>query len=407
MYMENQQIRQQFPILSNNLIYLDSASTSQKPQEVIDSVITHYQTSNANVHRGLYGIAHEADKKWVKAHQTISNYINAKSYKEVFFVKNCTEGLNWIANAITFKQGDVVVISEMEHHSNLLPWLKISKERGIIVETLRTTNIGTIDTSHLQELIDKYGSKIKALSIIHQSNVLGTINPVKELVALARNIGALTIIDAAQSIAHMKIDVAEIGCDVLIFSSHKVYGPSGVGVVYCKEELLNNFEPWIMGGEMVKNVQKDNIVYNDLPWKFEAGTPAIEAGVGFGVAIEWFDKTITELGGWDKYREHEMELTKYLINELTKIPGIEFVGGRDAQRLGIVAFNIAGIHPHDISSMLGEKGICVRAGYHCAQPLHDKYGLKGSVRVSLGIYNTVDDITALLNQLTEIVKVFN
>lgn len=404
--MENKHLLQQFPILSDNLIYLDSASTSQKPQEVIDSITTHYQTSNANVHRGLYGIAHEADKKWISAHQTVAKYLNANSYKEVFFVKNSTEGLNWIANTITFKQGDVVVISEMEHHSNILPWIKLTKEKGVIVETLRTTNIGIIDIPHLQELISKYGSKIKAISILHQSNVLGTINPVKDLVTLARNIGALTVIDAAQSIAHMKIDVAEIGCDVLIFSSHKVYGPSGVGVVYCKEEKLNNFEPWMMGGEMVKNVQNDDVVYNDLPWKFEAGTPAIEAGVGFAVALQWFEKSISEIGGWDKYMEHEIGLTQYMLDGLSKIPGIELVGGNDAQRVGIVSFNIAGIHPHDISSMLGEKGICVRAGYHCAQPLHDKYGLKGSVRASLGIYNNFDDISALLDQLGEIVKVF-
>ncbi|KKR05566.1 MAG: Cysteine desulfurase [candidate division WS6 bacterium GW2011_GWF2_39_15] len=398
-------IKSLFPLLQSNpsLIYLDSASTTQKPSEVINSIVNHYETSNANVHRGLYGIAHEADKQWIKAHEIVSKYINAKTYKEVFFTKNSTEGLNWIANTVTLTFGNVIVISEMEHHSNLLPWLKISKEKGIIIEKLRITEKGIIDTEHLKELIAKYGNRIKVVSIVHQSNVLGTTNPVQDFFSLAKEIGALTVLDCAQSIAHMKIDVQKLGCDVMVFSSHKVYGPSGVGVVYCKEELLNTYEPWLRGGEMVKNVEDNNIVYNDLPWKFEAGTPAIEAGVGLGAALVWFEKTIEEVGGWETYQQNEKELTNYLTTELKRIEGMELVGG-DIEREGIVAFNIKGIHPHDIASLLDEKGICVRAGYHCVQPLHDKLGLNGSTRVSLGIYNTKEDIDSLIKSLWEVIK---
>ncbi|MBI2357233.1 cysteine desulfurase [Candidatus Dojkabacteria bacterium] len=400
-------IKSQFPIFNNNkgLIYLDSASTTQKPEAVIDSIVQQYSNNNSNVHRGLYKIAYKTDTKWVEAHSIVAKYINAKSYKEVFFTKNSTEGLNWIANTVSLSPDDVVVISEMEHHSNVLPWMKVSKEKGVILEKIKVSEEGTLDLSHLKELVSKYGNRMKVVSVLHQSNVLGTVNNVEEIVKVAKTVGALTVIDAAQSIAHMEIDVQKIGCDVLVFSSHKIYGPSGIGVVYCKEELLNSFEPWLRGGEMVKSVEEDNILYNDLPWKFEAGTPAIEAGIGLGIALKWFEKSVEELGGWSEFKRKEKALTTLLVDGLKEIEGIKLVGG-EIEREGIVSFNIDGIHPHDISSLLDENGICVRAGYHCVQPLHQKLGLNGSTRVSLGIYNTKEDIEETIKQLKKVVNIF-
>lgn len=399
--------KSQFPIYTTykDLVYLDSAATTQKPDVVINSIVEHYERSNSNIHRGLYKIAHSADTKWLEAHKKVAEYINANTYKEVFFLKNATEGLNWIANTIDFGSEDIIIVSQMEHHSNLLPWLKICEDKGCKLIKVRISDDGVIDTTHLKELLQIHGRSVKVVSVTHQSNVLGTINPVKSIVNLAKEVGAITVLDCAQSIAHTKVDVQEIGCDVLVFSSHKVYGPTGVGVVYCREELLNNISPWLRGGEMVKNVKNDSVEYSDLPWRFEAGTPAIEAGVGLGRAVEWFSNSVDSLGGWDEYEKKEMELTQYLENSLKRIDGLKLVGG-DIDRRGVVAFTIDSIHPHDVASLLAEYNVCVRAGYHCAQPLHDTLGIKTSVRASIGIYNDIADIDRLAKELSTVVNMF-
>jgi len=399
------QIKKAFPILKN-ITYLDSAATTQKPQIVIDAISNHYKKINSNVHRGLYKIAHETDKKWIEAHKKVAEFLNAKTYKEIFFTKNTTEGINWISNTVKLNKKDVVIITEAEHHSNLLPWLKLQDEKEIIVERIKIGNDGKADINHFEELLSRYGKRVKIVSVVHISNVLGTVNPIKEIIQLAEGLGALTVVDAAQSVAHIKVDVQDIGCDVLVFSSHKIYGPSGIGVVYCKEKLLESFEPWLRGGEMVSNVSLNSITYSELPWRFEAGTPAVEAGIGLSTALDWFHKTIQSIGGWDEYERKEKNLTKIFETELKKIKGLEFVGG-NIERNGIISFNIEGIHPHDIASLLDEQNICVRAGYHCAQPIHDKYHVNGSVRVSLGIYNSEEEVDILMKALRSLVVELN
>jgi cysteine desulfurase / selenocysteine lyase len=404
--MTNNNVRESFPILTNNLIYLDSAATTQKPLEVISSITNHYNTSNSNIHRGLYSIAQKADKAWLDAHSTVAQYINAKTYKEVVFTKNCTESLNLVANSIPLEKGDVVVTTILEHHSNILPWKKVCKQKEAILEIIPITSYGTIDMEKYREVVKKYRSRVKVVTVAHQSNVLGTVNPVAEIVKMAKTVGAITVVDGAQSIAHMKVDVQELNCDIYTFSSHKIYGPSGVGILYCKEEILETLQPWIEGGEMVKSVKEDEIIYNDLPWRFEAGTPAIEGGVGLAVALNWFGKKVEELGGWGEYQKKELDLTKYTVDSLMDIKGMEILGGSDIERVGVISFNISGLHPHDIATLLGEKDICVRAGYHCAQPLHNSLNSSGSVRVSLGIYNEKEDIDILVTELKNIVVMF-
>lgn len=401
-------IKSLFPILqSNNLVYLDSASTTQKPLVVIDSITNHYQKSNSNIHRGLYKIAQSADNQWLEAHKKVAKYLNAKTYKEIVFTKNCTESINLVANSVVLEENDVVVTTIMEHHSNFLPWKKICEEVGAKLEIIPITDQGIVDIEKFKSILKDYGTRVKVVALVHQSNVLGTVNPVKEIVSLAQAVGALTVVDGAQSIAHMRIDVQDLNCDIYTFSSHKVYGPTGVGVLYCKEEILNRFKPWIVGGEMVSSVSIKDITYSDLPWRFEAGTPAIEAGIGLSKAIDWFESTIEELGGWEKYMVIERELTDYTLEKLSEIKGLKLLGEGRIERVGVVSFNIDGIHPHDIASLLGEQDICIRAGYHCAQPLHTNFKSKGTVRVSLGVYNDREDIDRLVDELKKIISMFN
>lgn len=380
-------IRSQFPILNSGLIYLDSASTSQKPQVVIDSLIETYAQYNSNVHRGMYPIAQIVDKRWNDAHTIVANFINAQ-FEEVFFVKNATEGLNHIALMMQdqfLKSGDVVAISTLEHHSNYLPWKRLEKN-GIILKQF-------YDITELENISEKYKERLKVVSVVHMSNVTGQIFDVKRVGEIVHKYGGLICVDGTQSIVHMDIDVKALDCDFFVFSGHKIYGPNGVGVVYGKKELLEKFDPIFQGGEMVESVSTD-IKYSKLPFKFEAGTPNIADGIALGVALEWF-KNIS------KKFEYESELSTHLYSQHNNIPGINHISVPNSP---IYSFTISNVHPHDIASDLGELGICVRAGYHCAQPLHEKLGLKGTVRVSLGIYNTKNDIDVLVQKLSRVVK---
>ncbi|HRI06103.1 MAG TPA: cysteine desulfurase [Candidatus Dojkabacteria bacterium] len=399
-------IKQQFPIFQKNpdLVYLDSASTTQKPEVVIDSIINHYANSNANVHRGLYNLAYSADRAWQEAHETVAKYINAKSYKEIVFTRNSTESLNLLANSLALKEGDIILTTKLEHHSNLLPWLAIQEKRGVKVEFIDLLDSGEMDYDSFMDMVKKEGRNIKLLTLSHMSNVLGILNPVEKYIKVAKQIGVLTIVDAAQSIAHTSIDVQKLGCDFLVFSSHKVYGPSGVGVLYGREVLLNDLPPFLKGGEMVKNVKLSSVEWNELPWKFEAGTPAIEAGVAMAAALNWLDQEIKSVGGWEQYSRNEEALTKKALDMLSKVEGIEIVGGGDKH--GVISLNIKGTHPHDIASILSDSSVCVRAGYHCAQPLHEALGLPGSVRLSLGIYNDEGDIKKFIQAVEKVAKLF-
>lgn len=400
-------IKKQFPVFTSHpeLVFLDSASTTQKPQPVIDAITGHYSKSNSNVHRGLYDLARNADLAWLKSHEVVAEFINAKSYREVFFTRNTTEGLNIIANALRLEKGDVVVLSQSEHHSNLLPWLKLQDEAGIKVVYIRINEEGNLDYDSFLEILKSYGRNIKVLSLTHMSNVLGIINPIEKFITLAKQTGIITVVDAAQSVAHTQIDVQGIGCDFLVFSSHKIYGPSGVGVVYGKESLLLDLDPVLRGGEMVKMVMQERVEWNDLPWKFEAGTPAIEAGVGLSASLQWLTDYIDSLGGWDRYAEKEVDLTKYASDSISKIEGIDIVGR--GLKHGVISFNLKGIHPHDVAGILSENGICVRAGFHCAQPFHQLLGLSGSVRMSLGVYNDRNDVDRFVAALESVNKLFN
>lgn len=390
-------IKKQFPILSEpSLAYLDSASTTQKPQVTIDSLNEVYSKYNANVHRGMYPLALSSDTLWIKAHEDIAKFINAKM-SEIFLVKNATEGLNWLALSLenTLRKDDVIVVTEMEHHSNYLPWLRLQKTKGITVEKIQITNDKHLDIESLKALITKYGKKIRLISLVHMSNVLGVVNDVKKVTEIAHENGSWVCIDGTQSIAHMDIDVKNIDCDFFMFSGHKIYGPNGVGVVYGKEEILENMEPLYQGGEMVESVS-DEVIYSKLPWKFEAGTPNIADGIALSVALNWFKKIEGKF-------ENELEISSYLY---TKGRELEYIDILSPDISPVFTFNMKNVHPHDIASDLGDMDVCVRGGYHCVQPLHEKLGLKGSVRASLGIYSTKEDIDRFILGLEMIKKTY-
>lgn len=380
-------VRKQFEILNDGLVYLDSASTTQKPKVVVDSLVQTYIQYNANVHRGMYPLAIEADKRWTDAHEKVANFINA-DWDEVFFTRNATEGLNWLALTYTeqfLKKGDVVAVSKYEHHSNLLPWRKCEKE-GIRMEIFS-------DEAELEKLFEKHGDNLKLVSVVHMSNVTGKIFDIKRISKTVHSHNGILAVDGTQSIAHMNIDVKDLDCDFYIFSGHKIYGPNGVGVVWGKRSLLQVIDPIFQGGEMVESVSSE-IKYSKLPFKFEAGTPNIADGIALGAAIDWV------MGIEGKY-EYLDQLSNYLYREASKIKNIKIISEPNSS---IFAFNIPNVHPHDVASDLGELGICVRAGYHCVQPLHESLGLKGSVRVSLGLYNDKNDIDKFVKSMNSIIN---
>ncbi|MDD4381926.1 MAG: aminotransferase class V-fold PLP-dependent enzyme [Candidatus Dojkabacteria bacterium] len=416
-------IRDQFPILKRKingkrLVYLDSAATSQKPQFVIDSISEYYKKYNANIHRSSHVIAKEATTMWIDSHRKVANFINADSYKEIVFVRNSTEGLNLIANTYgrqNLKGGDIVVLSEMEHHSNIVPWLILQKEIGFDIKYIPVSEEYDLDIGWLKELIKNGGSRVKIISVVHISNVLGTINPVKEIVEIGHSVGAFVMVDGAQSIPHIKVDVRDIGCDAFVFSGHKVYAPTGSGVLYCKESILGELNPFMGGGEMILSVSKDSFEANDIPWRFEAGTPDIESGICLGSALDWFENVVKEMGGWDKLREHDVELLDALFNEFDGIEWFKVFGKSSAkERYGVLAFNIEGfsfkgckekvkMDGSSIVEYLSKRGIAVREGFHCAEPLHDRFKVGPTMRVSVGIYNTKEDIQVFAKTLKEAV----
>ncbi len=416
-------IKDQFPILKRKingkrLVYLDSAATSQKPQFVIDSISEYYKKYNANIHRSSLVIAKEATEMWVDSHIKVAKFINADSYKEIVFVRNSTEGLNLIANTYgkaNLHKGDIVVISEMEHHSNIVPWLILQKEIGFDIRYIPVNDDYGLDIDWLKQLVKKEGSRVKIVSIVHISNVLGTLNPVKEIAEIGHSVGAFVMVDGAQSIPHIQVDVKDIGCDAFVFSGHKVYAPTGSGVLYCKESILEKLPPFFGGGEMILSVSKDSFETNDIPWRFEAGTPDIESGICLGNTLDWFDKTVNDMGGWDGLREHDVELLDALLNEFDGIEWFKVFGKKNAKdRYGVLAFNIEGfsfkgckekvkMDGSSIVEYLSKRGIAVREGFHCAEPLHDRFKVGPTMRVSVGIYNTKEDIQVFAKTLKEAV----
>ena len=396
-------IRDKFPILNkkinnNQLVYFDNAATTQKPIQVIESINKYYSEYNANIHRGIHTLAEKATQEYEKTRKTVSKFINSRSEKEVIFTRGTTEGINLIASSFVknfIKKGDEIIISEMEHHSNIVPWQMICEENGIILKTINVFENGEIDLDNFKELIS---NKTKFLSIVHTSNTLGTVNPIKEMIEICKQNNINTMIDGAQASAHSKIDVQDLNCDFFVLSAHKMYGPTGVGIVYGKEEILEKMPPYMGGGEMIKDVNFKKTTYNELPYKFEAGTPNIGDVIGFNEALSFINNI-----GLDNISLYEKELKNYASNSFNKIEGINIIGN-SKNKIGIFSFTMDKIHYYDLGLLLDSKGIAIRTGHHCTQPLMDKFNLEGTARVSLAIYNTKNEIDYFVEKLKQLIN---
>ena len=393
-------VKSDFPIFNNSdLIYLDNASTSQKPQAVLDSINSVYTKSNANVHRALYSLGTEATEKYEDSRKKIANFIGAHSEKEIIFTSGATESLNLLAYSLSSDLGpeDEILISEMEHHSNIIPWQQLAKRTGAKIQYIPITIDGELDLSEVNNL---FNSNTKIVSITHVSNVLGTINPIKKISSMAHQYGAVLIIDGAQGAAHKKINVKDLGCDFYAFSGHKMLGPTGSGVLWGKLNLLDHMEPFMSGGEMIDKVTMTSATWNEVPYKFEAGTPNFIQAIGLGAAVEYLESI-----GMDEITDHEKELTSYALNKLQTINNIK-IHGSGNNRIGVVSFNIENIHPHDLAQFLNEYNIALRVGHHCAQPLLSKLNETSTARLSTYLYNDEKDIDKLCSALQEIIGYF-
>ena len=403
-----QQIREDFPLLSREvrpgipLTYLDSAATSQKPIPVLEAMNRYYQDMNANIHRGIHQLAEEATYAYENARQRIADFINAPSTEELIFTRNTTESINLVANSWgrTFlKAGDVVLLTEMEHHSNLVPWQMLAEQLSLRLEFIPVTPEGLLDLEVYHSLL---AQEPKLVSLTHMSNVLGTVNPVKEILSAAKSAGAVTLVDGAQSVPHFPVDLSQLEADFYAFSAHKMVGPTGIGVLFGRQELLAKMPPFLGGGEMIKRVDLRSFKTNDLPHKFEAGTPAIAEAVGFGAAVDY----LTQIG-MVEIEKQERILTGYALEQLTGIPGLHIIGPGIEDKGGVVAFYLDGIHAHDVAQVLDSEGIAVRAGHHCAQPLHTKFNLPATARASMYFYNQPEEIDRLVEGLYKTKSIFD
>ena len=396
-------IRDDFPILksrinNHQLVYFDNAATTQKPQSVIDGISNYYKSYNANIHRGIHSLAEKATEEFEETRSLVKEFINASSENEIIFTRGTTEGINLISSSLSkfyFNEGDEIIISEMEHHSNIVPWQMIADENKLNLKIINVSENGEIDMDHFNSLISE---KTKLVSIVYISNTLGTINPVKKIIEKCKENNILSVVDGAQSSAHKKIDVTDLNCDFYVFSAHKMYGPTGVGVVYGKEEILEKMPPYMGGGEMIKDVSFSNTSYNNLPYKFEAGTPNIGDVIGFKEAINYI-KNI----GIDNIETYEISLKKYTEDALKKIDGIKVVGTAK-DKVGIFSFTTEKVHYYDLGLLLDAKGIALRTGHHCTQPLMDKYSLDGTARLSLAIYNSTEEVDYFVESLSNLIK---
>lgn len=395
--------KDEFPILQERKIsYLDSGATTQKPQCVIDAIESYYKECNANPHRGAYSLSIEATEKYESTREKIAKFINARNREEIIFSKNATESLNLIAYSYgldNLKKDDEVVLSIMEHHSNLVPWQYVTKKTN---SKLKFMYINKDYELSKEEIESKITDKTKVVGITHVSNVLGTINNVKEIIKYAHKKGAVVIVDASQSIPHMKIDVQDLDADFLVFSGHKMFAPLGIGVLYGKKELLNKMTPFLMGGDMIEYVYEQNTTFAPLPNKFEAGTQNVESVIGLGAAIDYIEKI-----GYKEIQNVEEAITKYAVNELSKLDFLElYITPHSENHSSVISFNIKGVHPHDVASILDSNGVCVRSGNHCAQPLLRYLGMDSTCRASFSIYNTKEDVDNLVEALKKAYKMF-
>ena len=400
-------IRQDLPILGREvkpgikLVYLDSTATSQKPETVIEAMNTFYRRSNANIHRGVHTLAEEATAMYEQARIKVAKFINAPSARQVIYTRNTTESINLVAytwGRANLKSGDLVILTEMEHHSNLVPWHMLLAERGIRLEFIPVTSEGLLDLDVYQSLL---AQSPKLVSFTHMSNVLGTITPAAEIIKLAHEAGAVTLLDAAQSVPHLKIDVQALDVDLMAFSAHKMCGPTGIGALYGKLKLLEEMPPFLGGGDMIKEVHLRSFRPNTIPQKFEAGTSAIAESVGFGAAVDYLSAI-----GMDEVAGHEHEIIEYALERLEEVPGLKVFGPSADKKGGVASFTFDGIHPHDVAQILDRDGIAVRAGHHCAQPLHEKLGIPATTRASFYLYSTKSEVDALIESIYKVKKVF-
>ncbi len=400
--LDIERVRADFPALSRTvhghpLVFLDSAASSQKPLPVLEAMDRVYRECYANVHRGIYAFSEEATLAYENARDRVASFINAPVREEIIFTRNTTEAINLVAYAwgrTNIRPGDRILLSEMEHHSNLVPWQLLAQETGAQLVYLPITDDGLLRMDLLDSLLDE---RVRLVAVTMMSNVLGTVNPVKEIIRRAHAAGAVVLVDAAQAVPHMPVDVQDLDCDFLAFSGHKMCGPTGIGVLYGKEALLEAMPPFLGGGDMIRKVEWESATWNRLPWKFEAGTPAFVEGIGLGAAVDY----LTAIG-MEAIAAHERELTAYALERLSALPGLNIIGPPAHQRGGVVAFTFRGIHPHDVAHMLDMEGIAVRAGHHCAQPLHRRLGLTATVRASFYLYNTPQEVDVLAQALERI-----
>jgi cysteine desulfurase/selenocysteine lyase len=405
MTIDFDKLRAEFPLLQEKtrgkpLVYLDNSATNQKPQVVIDALNHYYCHDNANIHRGVYELSERATREFEKARVDIQTFINAAHAHEIIFVRGATEGINLVAQSYGRSQltkGDEMIISTMEHHSNIVPWQMLAEQVGAKLQVIPISDAGDIDLADYKNL---FNAHTKIVAIAHASNALGTINPIKEMAAIAHAHGVPILVDGAQAFPHMPVDVQDLDCDFYVFSSHKAYGPTGIGVLYGKEKLLDKMPPYQGGGDMIESVSFTKTTYNKLPYKFEAGTPDIAGVIGFGAAVNYLKKI-----GMDNIAAHEQELLAYGTQKLSAIPGLTIIGTAK-QKVGVISFVLADVHPHDIGTILDDEGIAIRAGHHCAMPVMERYHIPATVRASFGLYNTHADIDALVLGLMAVKKVF-
>ena len=398
-------VKEQFPILSkevNNkpLIYLDNASTTQKPASVIDEIQEYYKCTNSNIHRGVHHLSQKATEEYEEARKKVQTFIGAKSSKEIVFVRGATEAVNLVANSYVnplLSEGDNIIISHMEHHANIVPWQLIAKQKNIEIKVIPINEKGELVIKELDNLIDK---QTKFISLNHVSNSLGTVNPVEKLIKKAHQNNIRIMIDGAQAVQHMKVNVTDLDVDFYCFSGHKMYGPTGIGILYGKKEILDEMEPYQGGGDMIKSVTFEKTIYNDVPHIFEAGTPNIVGAIGLGKAIDFIEDTTIE-----KIEEHEMDLLNYATKKISNIEGVRIIG-TSANKASVISFVMDGIHPHDIGTIMDNLGIAIRAGHHCTQPVMDFYDIPATARASFAIYNTKEDVDKLIEGIEKTKEVF-
>ncbi len=407
--LEINKIRQDFPILTRKIngkpfVYLDNASTTQKPLSVINKISEYYSFYNSNIHRAVYDIAEEATDAYELTRGKVGKFINARSMEEIVFTRNATEAINLVAYSWgrkNIKNGDIIILSEQEHHSNIVPWQILAKEKNAHIKYLRINETGNLNLKELEYYLNNNNS-VKLISLCHMSNAFGNIIPIEQIIDMAQGYGIPILVDGAQSVPHIKTDVTNLNCDFLVFSAHKMLGPTGVGILYAKKHILEEMDPFISGGDMIKEVHKENTSFNDLPYRFEAGTPNIADVIGFSAALDYLNEI-----GMENIRSHEIDLTKYALKRMSELKQIKLYGDTNIlNRGGIISFNLGDIHPHDLATILNNYGIAIRSGHHCAQVLMEKLDISATSRASFYIYNTKEEINIFINVLGEAIKLF-